>query len=322
MSYFAEVNLKDNQSTKLVKIDPMRQLATSNPFRLVGANFQGSTKDINFWTENVAAAGSVTQISNQITLITGGVANGSALYTSNHASRYIAGCANFFRGVIQLPDTGAVNNIRAWGAFLATDGMFFELNGTTFNIVTRIGSTDTRVPAASFNVATFAIDTNVHTYEIWYTNSKIWFFIDDILRHIVSAATTPVIGTYSLKIGLSNINASGSTSNVLMNIRAASIYRFGSDKTLPIFYNVAIAETRTLKQGPGQLHKVILGGPGSNNSTCTIYDNTSGAGTKIATLTINAAVGLTTLIFDTAFATGLTYVTVGTTVPSITFVYE
>ena len=323
MSYFAEVSLKDNQSGKIIKIDPQRQLASCQPVRLVGSTFQGTTKDTNFWTETTAAAGAVTQASNQITLATGVVANGAATYTSNQATRYIAGSANFFRSVVQLPDTGTANNIRAWGAFLATDGAFFELNGTTFNVVTRIGSADTRVAAAAFNTATFTMDTNIHTYEIWYTNPKVWFYIDDVLRHVVSATTAQAVGTFSLKVSFSNTNASGSVSNVLVNVRVASIYRFGSTDPSPVFYNVAVAETRVLKYGPGHLRKVIIGGPGSNSATLNIYDNTAASGSKIAALNINnTATTACSIDFDTSFATGLTYITVGTTVPSITFVYE
>ena len=323
MSYFAEVSLKDNQDGKVLKIDPMRQLANCRPFRLIGANFQGTTKDINFWVETVAAAGVVSQASNQITLATGIIADGAATYTSNHSTRYVAGAANFFRGVIQLPDTGTANNIRAWGAFTATDGMFFELNGITFNVVTRIGSADTRVAAAAFNTATFAMDTSAHTYELWYTNSKVWYYIDDILRHVVSATTTPAVGSFSLKIGLSNTNSASSISNVLMNVRVASIYRFGNETTLPVFYNLSTAETRVLKYGPGQFHKVIIGGAGSTNSSIVFYDNTAGSGTKIATLaTSSANTGIQGLTFDLSFSIGLSYVSVGTTVPSITVVYE
>ena len=324
MSYFAQMDIKDSQIGKIAKVDPMRTIASSSPFRLVGTNFNGTTKDTNFWTETVAAAGTVTQASNQITLATGITANGSATYTGNHFTRYLAGSANFFRGVIQLPDTGTANNIRRWGAFVATDGMFFELNGTTLNVVTRIGSSDAPVAAAAFNTATFTMDTNAHTYEIWYNNSKIWFYIDDVLRHVVSAATAPMVGTYSLKCAFSNTNASGSILNVLLNCRAASIYRFGGVHSLPVGYNtVATAETRTLKYGPGQLHKIIIGGLGSANCTTTVYDNIDGTGTVMIKLTTNDKIGYpTSLDIGTSFAIGLTYVTAGTTVPSMTFVYE
>lgn len=87
------------------------------------------------------------------------------------------------------------------------------------------------------------------------------------------------------------------------------------------FLNITTATTTVVKSGPGILKKIIFNTP-IINSTITIYDNTSAAGTKIGTITLGA-----TLLgaenernYEARFSTGLTIVTTGTN--NITVIYE
>lgn len=85
------------------------------------------------------------------------------------------------------------------------------------------------------------------------------------------------------------------------------------------FSNISTNTTTTVKSGAGTLHSIVINTLGTAD-TITVYDNTAGSGTKIAT--INAALSQSTLIYDVAFATGLTLVTAGTTAPDITVTYK
>lgn len=85
------------------------------------------------------------------------------------------------------------------------------------------------------------------------------------------------------------------------------------------FLNLAANATTTIKSGAGTLHTITINTLGTAD-TVTVYDNTAGSGTKIAT--INAALSQTTFTFDAAFATGLTVVIAGTTAPDITVTYK
>lgn len=80
--------------------------------------------------------------------------------------------------------------------------------------------------------------------------------------------------------------------------------------------NIATATTTTVKSGAGFLHTVCVNSLGTVASTVTIYDNTAGSGTKIATINSLALLGCQT--YDGTFATGLTVVTTGTAAPDVT----
>jgi len=68
------------------------------------------------------------------------------------------------------------------------------------------------------------------------------------------------------------------------------------------------------------LHAITINTKGASANTATVYDNTAGSGTKIATIDTTASVG--TLRFDAAFSTGLTIVTATGTAADITVLYR
>lgn len=86
------------------------------------------------------------------------------------------------------------------------------------------------------------------------------------------------------------------------------------------FANITTAATTTVKNGAGVLHTLTVNNLGTVASTTTVYDNTAGSGTKIAT--INTLAGQESYVYDAAFATGLTIVTTGTVAPDITVTYR
>lgn len=96
---------------------------------------------------------------------------------------------------------------------------------------------------------------------------------------------------------------------VLANKRAAEA---SSNK----FLAISTATTTAVKSGSGIIERIVITTVGSS-STATVYDNTAGSGTVIATINTDS---LGTYDFGCRFATGLTIVTVGT--PKITVVYR
>lgn len=80
--------------------------------------------------------------------------------------------------------------------------------------------------------------------------------------------------------------------------------------------NIATATTTVVKSGRGILRRLTI-----NTTTAfaiTVYDNTSAAGTKIATF--QASAGLGTYTFNCFFLTGLTVVTAGAS--DVTVIWE
>lgn len=86
------------------------------------------------------------------------------------------------------------------------------------------------------------------------------------------------------------------------------------------FQNITTSTTTTVKSGAGVLHLVNVNALGTVASTTTVYDNTAGSGTKIAT--INSLTLSGPFQYDIAFSTGLTLVTTGTQAPDITVSYR
>jgi hypothetical protein len=244
-----------------VENTPTDEMRVATPYRLVGSSFSGSVLDSVYWTESSGStSGSVVPLGSQVTLTTGSFTGGSSVVQSFRVARYVGGASNRFRTVIRLPDIGAAGNTRRWGAFSSTDGAFFQLSGNTFSVVTRKGSSDTAVSSGSFNGnygLSYTLDTNVKTWEIYWTNSKVFFTAGGDLLHVVTASSDTWSNAMDLPVRLEN--SSGSAS-VLMNVRVATIYRLGSPLTQPTSYYHAAGQTAgtNLKLKAGNLHAISI----------------------------------------------------------------
>jgi hypothetical protein len=81
------------------------------------------------------------------------------------------------------------------------------------------------------------------------------------------------------------------------------------------YSNITSATTTTVKSGAGFLHAIIINTPVAS-ATITIYDSTTGSGTKIGTITLGATLAndiYGNFLYDVYFTTGLTIVTSGVT---------
>jgi hypothetical protein len=303
-------------------------MAVVEPTRLVGTDFGGIVKDTNFWVEAASGGGgagtngSVAQ-AGQMVLSSGTKTDGYAEYKTSRLARYVSGSPNFFRAVVRLPDAGQATNIRRWGAFTTAlrvpqNGCWFQINGTTMGIAyVKNGGDPTVVTATDVAITK---DTNAHTYEIWWTNSKIWYFIDDVLVHTVNAATAPWSYMGPFNASLQNIN-SGNTTSVDLECRVASIYRFGQMLTSPTYKNITTGTTTVCKYSAGMLHAISVNSPTAQAQTAIVYDNTSALAPTIGTFELKNGMGSYSFGPNGIhFSNGLTVVTSATC--DITVVYE
>ena len=86
------------------------------------------------------------------------------------------------------------------------------------------------------------------------------------------------------------------------------------------FYNINTNTTSTVKSGAGVLKRIVVNKIGSSSNTCTIYDNTTAAGTIIGT--IDPVHTQMVFEYDVVFNTGLTIVTATGTAADLTIVYQ
>lgn len=91
-----------------------------------------------------------------------------------------------------------------------------------------------------------------------------------------------------------------------------------SDDRRKRYSYIAAAGTNTIKSVPGTLFYIVVGTPVAS-STITIYDNTAGSGTVLATITNTTDVKPYFLEVEARFETGLTVVTSGN--DKVTLVY-
>jgi hypothetical protein len=325
------------QKTKLTddygwnaEFTPMDELRVVEPVRLVGSTFVGSTVDTNFWTVTIAASGGTIATADQttepgaLTISSKTDATGSAIVQSNRQARYTGGSANRYRAQIRFGDTGKVDNTKRWGAFDGTDGCYFKLSGTTLSVNTMKAGAEVSVASASWNGSTTTPTlTNNNTYEIYMTNGSVKFIINGVAVHTVTASAATWTSTINLPARVDNIN-SGNTTNTIMSVRVHTIYRLGQLLTNTITKNITgVNSSQILKYSAGTLHAVIVNTP-VNNATINIYDNTTGTGNKIGTLTLPNSATPFVINYGTngaAFNNGLNIVPSSTTL-DLTIIYE
>ena len=291
---------------------------TTSPFvRLVGTNFDGTTKDTNFWTETVTGSGAVTQSGGEIELTTGTTANSTAIYDSVRTARFVVTNPMQWQGAIKFVTAGTTDNIRRFGPYSATDGFFFQLDGTTFSVGYRKASSDTLVNNGSFNGnygPTWTVDvSSYHKFAIEWGPKGIFFYIDGKLLHKDGQGHRS--NFLSLPIRIENLNDNGNTTAVSLDCLAMAIGRYGELITNGTYKYIGTNTTTVCKYGPGTLQRIVNV---DNAGTVTVYDNTAASGTQIAV--IDTAKALGTLEFNAPFSTGLTVVTA--TGAKITVIYE
>lgn len=311
---------------------PNAELITTDKIRLAGSIFNGATLDTNFWTTGTLVNGTVT-VSNSEMVITSGAANAdyAGVYTNRRAT-WITGTSNKFRCQMRLEAASDTDLTRRWGvgwassmtATAITDGACFKLVGTDLSIVTHSNSTSgTSVASGSFNgTYTAPTWTNNNTFEILYTLGKVYFIINSIVVHTVTASTTHwtsnTVNFYAFADA--STGGDGSTAKT-MTFRMMNVSRLGNFQTQPTYRYITNANTaQVLKYGGGILHSIFIG-TAVANKTVNIFDDTSGAGNQMAGITLPAGVDPFGWDLDCPFFTGLT-VTPNDTGLKITVVYE
>lgn len=89
------------------------------------------------------------------------------------------------------------------------------------------------------------------------------------------------------------------------------------------FLHIAAGQATTnVKSGAGTLHSIVLNSAATATNVTTVYDSTAASGTVIAIPAVTTATVPTALIFDIAFATGLTISTTTANGGDMTVTYK
>lgn len=323
-------NMADFKATLITDIyggnaeyTPMDQLKVATSYRLAGGVFNDSVLDTNFYTATTSASGTAAVLDGVLTCAVTTASGSTSCVSTNRPGRYIGSNANYYRGNIRTDVANGTNNTIIWGAVngtnTPTNGNYFkQVGGVLYVCHKATGVAEVAVASGSFNgkVTSYTLDTNCHTYEIYYTVRRVYFVIDGVLIHTFTATTTSLYGQMHLRAALMVVNAGvGSAVNVCC--MTMSIARLGEARSAPKYQAISGSATTLLKTGPGTLHTIILGVP---KGTATVYDNTAGSGTAIATIEMGSITIPTAFPFECDFTNGLTIVTTSTS--NITVIYE
>jgi hypothetical protein len=320
------------------------KIASNRRARYVGGNanrFRANIRFTSFVANNTKRWG-VANYSNYTFTCTAATFSVGDIYSNNSQQFTVmvagTGATTLLAFGTGAPSTG--NLIKVHGATGSTatiafsaftpitnpqDGAFFQMTGTgTFTLEVFKNGTATHVTALNgVYGADYIPDTSNHTWEIYWTNSNVYFVLDSKLLHTYSAAAASWTSTLNHYIFIDNVN-SGNTVATSIMLRNAVISRLGPIETESIHKYVAANTTTVLKYGPGRLKQVIFGDP-DLAQIITLYDAISAFGTPIATLTNLAATSThgrahTVIPFNIPFNIGLTMVT--STVVPVTIIYE
>jgi hypothetical protein len=294
-------------------IPPTRELVTTVRTSLFGDPFNSATgpdvvANVGAWVQTLAGTGSNAVSGGELQVATGSTASSLAQIVSRYVSRLLSGTMNLFTGHFRFTDgaAGTASNIRSWGAASTVDGFMFQLTASGLQATSRRAGTDTQVAHGSFSEGAYTLDANIHKYQILYSDSDAYFFIDNVLVHKLTAIGTaaPIINTTNLPILLRNDNQSlsGST-NVSLFCHNVAIFRLGEPLERPRSRHFITSTTnQVIKPEAGTLRRVIIARAGAGQ-LITLGDDTASSATN--TIAVIDGATVRNIEFDLDFNNGL-----------------
>lgn len=158
------------------------------------------------------------------------------------------------------------------------------LTSTTYTYGASVGGGVSAVDNAAFTVSTS-------------TTTPMAALVDEVSTGSVTEGNTGVVRmTATRELRNAETYAPAAEDNVVGVLKVEERFSYS---------NITSATTTTVKSGAGFVHAITVNTTAAG--TITIYDNTAGSGTKIATL--KASVAEQTFFLNASFGTGLTIVT-------------
>jgi len=226
-----DVILNDVEMNTVPHISHFGALKTSPTYPVFKANFPGSAVDTSLWDTTFVNTGSITVEKGVGRLFTGTNSTGSAKLSSKKRGIFEAGQVTVYQSGV-LAGAGVASNTRRWGLMDAGEqnGLFFEWNGTIFQVTARKGGTDTSVTSANFNGESWTPGATNNTFRIHYSAGRAIFQRSANGKtktlHTFINQYYPLVNDLDMGLYYENAN-SGNTSNVELRVRGASTSVFG-----------------------------------------------------------------------------------------------
>lgn len=228
-------------------------LKVANESLLIGYRWTQGVIDEEF-TKDITGSGSLGIIEQNGLQLNSGASTSSGIeFTSNNIYRYKPGLGQLVKMSIVLGDSGVAGNIREWGLFDDTDGVFIRLNETQYEFVIRSNSVETVVPASNWDVP---VTPNANGH-LWYIQFQ-WLGVGDFNLYYDGQVvyTHNFLGTSQfasmenpdLTIRLTNTNTTNNTDIILKNY-CIGIYTEGNTVISGLDDNNVIREVRVNESG-------------------------------------------------------------------------
>lgn len=223
-------------------------------------------------------------------------------------------------------DTTSVTGISIWKQISASVQLMVFGAG--------LATTAQRTTLASDDPAVATLGATTGSAVITDANGTIQQYLRGIVKLLITAGTvvlgagTAIIGKVGIDQttpGTTNLVAAGQNGTWTVqpgNTANTTAWKVdGSAVTQPVssgasatggysYLNIAAGQATTVvKASAGTLHSIILNSAATAANTTVIYDHASGVGTVIGRPAVTTATVPTTLLYDIAFATGLTIIT-------------
>lgn len=239
------------------QFDAFGLLRTSSISRLADYSFRYDELPTLFQKLSSGASSALTFLPNESSFaIDIGTGAGDFLsYTSNNFHPYTPGIGQLTIMTVAVGDSGKNNVIRRWGYFEEKNGVFFELDGMTLNVVIRTYTSgtvvETRIPQTQWNgdkingaggnsnLSRMLLDlTKLNLYWIdlaWLGAGRIRFGVyspqgERIVSHSLenaNALTVPYIGTADLPVRVEQVNSGVSASPSRLKVTCISVLSEG-----------------------------------------------------------------------------------------------
>ena len=308
--------IKDSIDTISVTVNPLSEIRVTPSNIIFDATFPSTTLDPLKWVTTTTGSGSATISLGEANLRTGSTSNSTTQLQSKRFQRYIAGTQHIFNATLRLSDTGIADNQRLFGTYDVNNGYYFILDGTQLKIGIRKNAIDSLITVFNNNPV---VDLQYHRYSILYTDNYVIFKQDDNIIYTLNISNTLLVTNNHFKITFENKNINGATNDTSMYLESCSLIRYGVRDLSPLyFYFNQKSQTYLLKNSPGTLHRINIGG--GSKTHFYIYNNITATGEIFYIANSSTAIGTTH--FDLDFDVGMTIKTATDQTTEVTVTFD
>lgn len=178
--------------------------------------FIDAVRTDNEWTTTLTGTASRSFVGTGIKLNTGASGSSKAEMTTDKSHVYQSARGQMAKISVILDDAGVAGNVREWGLYDSTNGLFYRMNGTSLEIVIKRNGSETVIDSSAWDIP-ITPDANGHLYYVqfeWLGVGDVYFYYDEVLvhtYHFIGTSTEFSINNPDLPLKFRNENTTNTT---------------------------------------------------------------------------------------------------------------